>query len=269
MAQTKAVAKAAKLDLAVLASDSKDASGFGNLDLSRDIAIPYINILQSNSPQLNPSKAEYVEGAKVGQFYNTVTQLVSDHIDVVPVLYQLRYVEWKPREQGGGFVEAHDADSGILSQTKRDQATFKDVLPNGNYIATTAYHYVLTVDQDGTYSQAVISMTSTQLKKSRRWNSLMLTQKVKGPSGMFTPPTYSMIYRLTTVSESNDRGSWFGYQVEKVGQVEDANLYNEGKAFSTAASRGDVEAKPVAEGEPVKEAPISKGNLKEDEDIPF
>ena len=70
MAQTKAVAQATKVDLAVLASDSKDASGFGNLDLSRDIAIPYINILQSNSPQLNPSKAEHVEGAKVGQFYN-------------------------------------------------------------------------------------------------------------------------------------------------------------------------------------------------------
>ena len=70
MAQTKAVAKAAKLDLAVLAGDSKDASGFGNLDMSRDVMIPYINILQTTSPQLNPSKAEHVEGAKVGQFYN-------------------------------------------------------------------------------------------------------------------------------------------------------------------------------------------------------
>ena len=39
MAQTKEVAKAAKLDLAVLANDSKDVSGFGNLDLSRDLAI--------------------------------------------------------------------------------------------------------------------------------------------------------------------------------------------------------------------------------------
>ena len=125
MAQTKAVAAATKIDLAVLASDSKDASGFGNLDLSRDIAIPYINILQSGSPQINPSKAEYVNGAKVGQFYNTVTQEVSDTIEVIPALYQLRYVEWKPREQGGGFVEAHSADSGILSQTKRDQITLK------------------------------------------------------------------------------------------------------------------------------------------------
>jgi len=268
MAQTKSVAILATLDLAVLASDSKDASGFGNLDLSRDIAIPYINILQTTSPQLNPAKAEYVEGAKVGQFYNTVSQQVSESLNVIPVLYQLRYVEWKPRESGGGFVEAHDADSGILSKTKRDQMTFKDVLENGNYIATTAYHYVLVQGTDGNWSQAVISMTSTQLKKSRRWNSLMLTQKVTGPSGSFTPPTYAMIYKLTTVSESNDRGSWFGYQVEKAGQVEDADIYNEAKSFSTAASRGDVEAKPTVEGEPVKEAP--KSNSKEsDEDVPF
>ena len=268
MAQTKAVAQAAKLDLAVLAGDSKDASGFGNLDMSRDVMIPYINILQTTSPQLNPSKAEHVEGAKVGQFYNTVSQEVSDSLNVIPVLYQLKYVEWKPRETGGGLVEMHDASSGILGQTKRDQMTYKDVLPNGNYIATTAYHYVMVQGKDGNWSQAVISMTSTQLKKSRRWNSLMLTQKVSGPSGSFTPPTYAVIYKLSTVSESNDRGSWFGYQVEKTGQVEDADIYNEAKSFSTAASRGDVEAKPTVEGEPVKEAPKSN-NTESNEDVPF
>jgi len=264
--ETKAVAKAAKLDLAVLAGDSKDASGFGNLDMSRDVMIPYINILQTTSPQLNPSKAEYVESAKVGQFYNTVSQEVSASLNVIPVLYQLKYVEWKPRETGGGLVEMHDADSGILGKTNRDKMTFKDVLPSGNYIATTAYHYVMVQGTDGNWSQAVISMTSTQLKKSRRWNSLMLTQKVEGPSGSFTPPTYAIIYKLSTVSESNDRGSWFGYQVEKVGMVEDASIYNEAKSFSTAASRGDVEAKPVIEGEPAKVAPQSNTT---EEDLPF
>ena len=261
------VAKATKLDLAVLAGDSKEASGFGNLDISRDVAIPYINIIQTTSPQLNPSKAEFVEGAKVGQFYNTVTQEVSESLNVISVLYQLRYVEWKPRESGGGLVEMHNADSGILGKTTKDKITFKDTLANGNYIATTAYHYVMVQGTDGNWSQAVISMTSTQLKKSRRWNSLMLTQKVEGPSGSFTPPTYAIIYKLSTVSESNDRGSWFGYQVEKVGMVEDVSVYNDAKSFSTAASRGDVEAKPVLEGEPAKVAPQS--NNTESEDLPF
>jgi hypothetical protein len=111
-------------------------------------------------------------------------------------------------------------------------------------------------------------MTSTQLKKSRRWNSLMLSQKISGPSGSFTPPTYAIIYKLSTVSESNDRGSWFGYQVERAGQVEDAGVYNEAKSFSTAASRGEVEAKPMSEGEPVKEAPQSN-NKESEEEVPF
>jgi hypothetical protein len=121
---------------------------------------------------------------------------------------------------------------------------------------------------DGAWSQAVVSMTSTQLKKSRRWNSLMLSQKVNGPSGSFTPPTYAIIYKLSTVSESNDRGSWFGYQVERTGQLEDAGVYNEAKSFSTAASRGEVEAKPMSEGEPVKEAPQSN-KTESQEDVPF
>ena len=56
------------------------------------------------------------------------------------------------------------------------------------------------------------------------------------------------------------------YQIEKVGTVEDTNLYGEAKAFSTAAVRGEVEAKPVAELEVAKEAPTT--NLKDD-DIPF
>ena len=95
----------------------------------------------------------------------------------------------------------------------------------------------------------------------------MLSQKVRGPAGMFTPPTFALIYKLSTVSESNDRGSWFGYQIEKVGQVEDATLYDEAKSFSTAASKGEVEAKPLEEVEVSKEAPAKP--TKSNEDIPF
>ena len=241
MAKAQAVAKAAKLDLAVLASDSKDASGFGNLDMSRDIAIPYINILQSNSPQLNPQKAEYVDGAKIGQFYNTVTQEVSNNLKVIPVLYQLRYVEWKPREQGGGFVESHHADSGILSKTKRDQMTFKDVLPNGNYIEKTASHFVIITGDSP--STALISMKSTQLKISRKWNSMMSGIKLKGKNGLFTPASFSHIYRLKTTQMSNDKGTWFGWDVSKAGPITDTSLYQQAKTFSDNISKGSVKAK--------------------------
>jgi hypothetical protein len=106
------------VDLAVIAEDAKSLSGFGSLNLARDTAIPYISILQTSSPQVNPSKAEYIETAKAGQLYNTVTQETFDNVKVIPVFYHLRYVEWKPREQGGGFIASHSADSGIIGQTK-------------------------------------------------------------------------------------------------------------------------------------------------------
>jgi hypothetical protein len=231
------------LDLAVIAEDAKAMSGFGTLNLARDTAIPYISILQTSSPQVNPSKAEYKESAKAGQLFNTVTQETFDTLEAIPVFYHLKYVEWKPREQGGGFIASHDADSGIIGQTKRDPMTNKFVLPNGNHIVQTAYHYVLMITGDG-YQNAVISMSSSQLKKSRRWNSLMLSQKIKGPSGMFTPPTYAFTYKISSVSESNDRGSWFGFSIEKGEQVSDPIIYGESKAFAQSASSGAIDAKP-------------------------
>jgi len=250
------------VDVAVIAEDSKTASGFGSLNLARDTAIPYISILQSGSPQLNPSKAEYIETAKAGQLYNTVTQEAVSELKVIPVFYHLRYVEWKPREQGGGFIASHSADSGVLGRAARDPMTNKYVLENGNHIVQTAYHYVLVLNNGG-YQNAVISMASSQLKKSRRWNSLMLSQKIKGPSGMFTPPTYAFTYKLSTVSESNDRGSWFGFQVERGDQVSDATIYGESKAFAQSAQSGAVEAKP--------ETPklVQKDKPETNEDIPF
>jgi len=117
---------------------------------------------------------------------------------------------------------------------------------------------------DSGYQNAVISMASSQLKKSRRWNSLMLSQKIKGPSGMFTPPTYAFTYKLTTVGESNDRGSWFGFQVEKGEQVSDPSIYEEGKTFSTTISRGEIEAKPE-EPKVIAKPQTPESNI----DVPF
>ena len=66
------------------------------------------------------------------------------------------------------------------------------------------------------------------------------------------------------MSESNDRGSWFGFQVEKGEQVTDSSIYNEGKLFSTAASSGAVEAKPE-ETKAIAKPQTTESNV----DIPF
>jgi hypothetical protein len=94
-----------------------------------------------------------------------------------------------------------------------------------------------------TAATALISMKSTQLKISRKWNSMMAGIKMKGKNGMFTPASFSHEYKLKTVQMSNDKGTWFGWEVQKIGPVANAELYQQAKAFAESISKGDVKAK--------------------------
>jgi hypothetical protein len=99
---------------------------------------------------------------------------------------------------------------------------------------------LLVINDNGIPEPALIVMKSTQLKKSRKWNSMMMSMKLPGKNGLFTPPMYSQVYRLSTVKESNDKGQWYGWEVERVGSVEDDNVYLAAKAFAESIGAGDV-----------------------------
>jgi hypothetical protein len=86
-------------------------------------------------------------------------------------------------------------------------------------------------------------MKGTQLKVSRKWNSMMMGIKMQGKNGLFTPPTYSHIYNLKTVQMSNDKGTWFGWDVTKVGPVSDKSIYDMAKNFAVSVGKGEIQAK--------------------------
>ena len=210
-----------------------------------DLALPFLKILGQLSPEVNKRDGKYVEGAEPGKIINTVTNALYDTINVIPVFYKRQYIEWQDRGTSTGApVAIHDADSDIVSQTTRGK-DYKDRLPNGNYLDNTASHFVLTVEDNP--STALISMKSTQLKVSRKWNSLMMGLKLQGKNGLFTPPTYSHIYNLSTVQMSNDKGTWFGWEVEKMGPVTDKGIYDMAKSFAMSVGKGEVEAKHGSE----------------------
>jgi len=203
-----------------------------------DLALPFLKILGQLSPEVNKRDGKYVEGAEPGKIINTVTNKLYDTIEVIPVFYKRQYVEWADRGTSTGApVMIHSADSDIISQTTRGK-DYKDRLANGNYLENTANHYVIYLND--TPQQAMVSMKSTQLKVSRKWNSMMMGIKMQGKNGLFTPPTYSHIYKLKTVQMSNDKGTWFGWDVEKVGPVGDKNIYDMAKSFATSVGKGEI-----------------------------
>ena len=226
--------------LATFDMEADAAQGAQNIS-QEDLALPFLKILGQLSPEVNKRDGKYVEGAEPGKIINTVTNELYDTIQVIPAHYKRQYIEWQDRGTSTGApVAIHDADSDIVSQTTRGK-DYKDRLPNGNYLDNTASHFVLTLGDNP--QTALISMKSTQLKVSRKWNSMMMGLKMQGKNGMFTPPTYSHIYKLKTVQQSNDKGTWFGWDVSRVGPISDPGIYKIAKDFGANVSKGDVKVK--------------------------
>jgi hypothetical protein len=268
----KAVAKTAKTEVATfdISMFEADANkGMENLG-QEDLALPFLKVLSGNAPELDEH-----ETARKGDIYNTVTGVAykgKEGVKVIPCAYQRRFIQWAKRGEGSGGPTNIYEPGDTLPNTERDSDKYgdnKDYLTDGSgeYLEETHQHFVLLVNDDGAVETALIAMKSTQLKKSRKWNSMMMSRSVQGTNGPFTPPRWSHIYHMKTISEGNSKGDWHGWEMSVEGPVTDAGTYNRGKAFAESISAGDVVVKHTEDdGSSVKES--DSDPVKEDE-IPF
>lgn len=232
-----------------LANRFEKAAGKGleNTDV-KDYAIPFMQILQTNSPQVNPSEGAYIPVAKPGMIINTVTNKCYTNIRTIPCLYTFKIVEWKPRTAGGGFVKQWDREDAPTDYEINDKGRAQRKC--GTELIDTGYYYCLIDDPDEPEPyQAVIGMASTQLRKSRAWNSRMKALRLPSSNGQgtFNPPTFSHEYKLSTVPQKNDKGSWYGWEIGAGVPVREDAIFDMAEQFAEAA-RG-MNVKPVRDEE--------------------
>ena len=250
---TKAKDNLPTLDMNSFEEDS--ASGLENVS-AEDLAIPFLRIAQALSPQVNERESSYIDGCKQGDIFNTVDNTFykgDAGVKIVPVAYKKSYLEWLPDRKG--LTAVHETSAILSEATKNDRG--QDILNNGNILQATANHYVLVLDETGGFKQAILAFAGSQLKKSRKWNSMMSALKMTSSKGaMFTPPTFSHKYVLKSVVEQNDQGSWFGWDVAIDGQLsaEEGGIYTAAKQFSVnantiAPSSGEPKAVEVKEAD--------------------
>ena len=211
---------------------------------TEDFAIPFVRVLQPMSPQLQKQHGGYVAGASAGDLYNTVTGEAYDGekgITIVPCAYNKKYIEWIPREKGGGLVNASH-DISILSNCTRDPENRRYYTPEGNEIVETAQFFILILDGE-TAQQAVLAFTSTQLGVARKWLTMLRMARVQNSKGdSVEAPMFAYNYKLTTTTQSNDKGSWNAYSVNQAGATDMATAMM-AKDFMSAARSGDVAVK--------------------------
>lgn len=189
-----------------------------------ELLIPRLILIQDRHSLLKSD----IEGVEVGKFFNTVTEVCSETLDIVVCTKKRLFVEWVSMKQGGGKVAEYESTDPITA-TARANDEGKMILPNGHELAETFRYFVLQrPDENSNYGQAVIDFSGSQRREAKRLNSVMKGKVMKGSKGMFTPPSFAYIYQLASVDVENKQGQeWKGIKFKELGLQDNNDVYQE------------------------------------------
>lgn len=228
--------------------------GFEGADNSA-YAIPFLQILQKMSPVVDKDDAKYIEGAQAGMLFNSVTQQLFDGKEgttIIPCSYKRSFIQWGGREGAekgfkGEFTPEQIeemtakgeivASEGKLFKPEKDGSFHEK---KSDRYEDTRLHFVLVDDGSGNFTQAMLSLSASQIKASKMLMTALQQKKIDTPRGRATPPTFANLVKVTTVGMKNDQGTWSGLRMDLDGLVTDKLLYEDAKAFYKAVVSGAV-----------------------------
>lgn len=257
--------------LPVAASDYADYAGKGFQNQTQeDIAIPFINVLQSNSPEVEDKT---VEGAESGMLINSVTKELFETLPLVPAVTRHRFIEWVPRSRGGGLVGFHAPNSEVVKKAKASSTEFgKYTTEDGNDLVETFEIFGVPCTPDGQpLGMAVVPFAGTKIKSYKHIMGRLNAFQMSLEDGRrFTPPMYSHLIEISTIKDKNEKGTFYKTDVKPAveNDVEKSLLKVTDPRFQMAAELEKLVAAGQADADWSK-AEQGGGGPSEDEQLPF
>jgi hypothetical protein len=222
--------------------DFSDYAGQGfEGQTAEDLSIPFLALLQAGSPQLTVEGTE----AKAGMIINTVTEELFEGkkgVLFVPVVTQHVYVEWIPRDQGGGYVGQHAINSKVVADAKAASTKFGKYRVGENDLQETYYLYGLLTNEEGDTEMVVVAFTSTKIGVYRKLNSkLSAFTKTNAQGRKYNPPLFSHLCRLSAVLDKNNKGTFYNWEIKPAnGEIKNSTLTTEDPRFLAALRLRDL-----------------------------
>ena len=197
-------------------------SGLGNENITAaHLQTPRVKQLQQLSNEVDEQHSEYIEGAKVGDFINTVTrENYGQSIYVLNIRFTEEFVAWKKREKGGGLAGSFASKEDAIESLKA-----QNLNPEDYDITETHSHLLLRKDAESGSLDVpfLFDCASSKLRVSREWNT-----QIAGLSG----DRFSALWKMSSVRTENRTGQkFYNIQVEKVGWATDDDYNNAKTVF--------------------------------------
>jgi hypothetical protein len=189
---------------------------------SKDLAIPFLSVLQAQSPAVQD---QIIPGSEAGNILNSVTgEIMSQPVTVLPVHHENVWVEWVPRAKGGGIAGRHAPNSPLIKSILENNggSNIPPLGPDGvkripftnpetgNELVDTQYMYCLIVDKDvqNVETFCIVPFTSTKIKAYKNWFTCLYGMKRRG-APIFASPSC-----IRTVKQKNAQGSFFNFDIK-------------------------------------------------------
>ena len=201
------------------------SSGLGNEDVSAEhLQTPRVKQLQQLSNEVDENHSEYIEGAKPGDFINTITrENYGKEMYVINIKFTEEFVIWRKREKGGGLVGSYSSQKDAYTYLEAEGLAVEDY-----DIIQTQSHLLLRKDAEtGELSGQpfIFDCSSSKLRVSREWNTQL---KLAGGD------RFSSLWKMSSAQTQNRASQkFYNIAVENQGWVTDEDYAASKKLYES------------------------------------
>ncbi len=228
-------------------------AGQGQENIKRgDIEVPRVQLLQGISPEI-----EAFDAAKVGRFWYSLADMdLGDRLSIVPVYYDMRYILWRPRVDGGGILaraddgvhwSPPDAEFSVKINKAGKQVTWR----TAETVAASGLNQWGTFDPDETNSPPAATKMCClvcELPDYPEFPPALITlqrsgtkaaRKLLGKLSIGTAPIYGRKFIMESTNETGPEGPFKGYRFIQDGfVVDEANYARYRESYNTFKKLG-------------------------------
>lgn len=205
-------------DQELMSQMSADASEYAPENAREDITTPRLKLLQDLSPETKKNEAKFIEGAEVGDMVEVLSSTVykgDKGMLFIPVKNLIAYLEWQGVGKNSKLINNYGSDATLYLNSENDGKGNKlGTKPDSRIVKTyNFYGYVYDMAAKSV-TTLVIPMSNSKSKIAKEFNTLIQMRTDKDGQPL---PAFAGVYKLTSVAQTNEKGTYFNFKVKSVG----------------------------------------------------